>query len=134
MNQIDCIAFLPQFAGPPRSLRQGMLECTDEAEAGSRGGIMKLSDGGRSGREDAVGGGSVTRSFLLTVEAGWGERRIRLDSGLSLHGCQSVHTADGERPMVLEGPVVIDPEFSSVWAALIIFPPLLSAQNIGDIV
>lgn len=44
---------------------------------------------GGSGRKDAVGGGSVTRSFLLTVGAGWGERRIRLDSALSLPGCQS---------------------------------------------
>lgn len=42
---------------------------------------MKLSDGGRSGRGDAVGGGSVTRSFLLTVGAGRGERRTGLDSG-----------------------------------------------------
>lgn len=50
---------------------------------------MKLSDGGGSGREDAVGGGSVTRSFLLTVEAGRGERRIRQDSALSLPGCQN---------------------------------------------
>lgn len=50
---------------------------------------MKLSDGGRSGRGDAVGGGSVTRSFLLTVGAGRGERRNGLDSGPRLPGCQS---------------------------------------------
>lgn len=60
----------------------------DEAEAGWRG-VMKLRDWGGSGRKDAVGGGSVTRSFLLTVGAGRGERRIRLDSALSLPGCQS---------------------------------------------
>lgn len=101
---------------------------------GGAGGIMKLSDGGRSGREDSVGGGSVTRSFLLTVEAGQGEQRIRLDSALRLPGCQSrLMGADGEKPALLKGPVVIDPAFSSVWAALIIFLPLLSAQNIEDI-
>lgn len=44
-----------------------------------------------------------------------------------------VHMADGERPVLLKGPVVIDPAFSSVWAALIIFLTLLSVQNIGDI-
>lgn len=37
------------------------------------------------------------------------------------------------RAVLLKGPVVIDPAFSSVWAALIIFLSLLSAQNIGDI-
>lgn len=74
-----------------------MVECTDEAEAGSRGGgVMKLSDGGGSGREDAAGGGSVTRSFLLTVEASRGEQRIRLDSALRLPGCRSrLMGADG---------------------------------------
>lgn len=44
---------------------------------------------GDRGRDVALGGGSVTRSFLLTVEAGWGEGRIGLDSGLGLPGCQS---------------------------------------------
>lgn len=41
----------------------------------------------------------------------------------------AVQTADGGRPVRLGGPVVIDPAVSPVWAALIIFPPLLSAQN-----
>lgn len=48
-----------------------------------------------------------------------------------------IQTADRERPVLLKGPVAIDPAidpaFSSVWPALIIFLTLLSAQNIGDI-
>lgn len=44
-----------------------------------------------------------------------------------------VQTADGERPALLQGPVVIDPVFSSAWAPLITFLALLSAQNIGDV-
>lgn len=41
--------------------------------------------------------------------------------------------ADGERPSLLKGPVVIDPVFSSAWAPLITFLALLSAPNIGGV-
>lgn len=54
-----------------------------------RGGCNEIEGWGGSARKDAVGGGSVTRSFLLTVGAGWGEQRIRLDSALTPPGCQS---------------------------------------------
>lgn len=104
-----------------------------EAVAGSGQGV-----GGDNGIEWWRGIGqrwsSGTRSFLSTVEAGLGEQRIRLDSVLILPAVRAgVQTADGERPVLLTGPVVIDPAFSSVCSALIIFLTLLSAQSIGDI-
>lgn len=56
------------------------------------------------------------------------------ESGWTLpSACLAVRTADGERPALLQGPVVIDPVFSSAWAPLITFLALLSAQNIGDV-
>lgn len=69
----------------------------------------------------------MTRSFLLTQEAGWGEQG---EKGSALPSpClvvrPSVQTADRERRILLRGPVMIDPVFSSAWACLITFltPP-----------
>lgn len=79
--------------------------------------------------------GLVTRSFLLTWEAGWGERG---ESGLALPSpClvvrPSVQTADRERRILLRGPVVIDPVFSSAWAWLITFYTPGPEQNIRNV-
>lgn len=75
MNQIVWIAFLPR-CGQPRALsgfvgmHGGVL---DEVDAGS-GRIMELRDGGDQPGRMQGGGGLVTRSFLLTQEADWGEQ------------------------------------------------------------
>lgn len=45
----------------------------------------------------------------------------------------SVQTADRERRILLRGPVVIDPVFSSAWACLITFLTPLPEQNIRDV-
>lgn len=44
-----------------------------------------------------------------------------------------VQAADGERRILLKGPVVIDPVFSSAWTYLITFHTPLPERNIRDV-
>lgn len=76
--------------------------------------------------------GPVTRSFLLTREAGWGEQGNQaglcpLPAWLS-ERASKLQIGSGE--YCCRGPVVIDPVFSSAWACLITFLTPLSERNI----
>lgn len=78
----------------------------------------------------------MTRSFLLTQEGGWGEQgnKARLCPLLPrLVVRPSVQAADRERRILLRGPVVIDPVFSSACACLITFLTPLPEPNIRDV-
>lgn len=76
--------------------------------------------------------GPVTRSFLLTREAGWGEQGNQaglcpLPAWLS-ERASKLQIGRGE--YCCRGPVVIDPVFSSAWACLITFLTPLPERNI----
>lgn len=76
--------------------------------------------------------GPVTRSFLLTREAGWGEQGNQaglcpLPAWLS-ERASKLQIGSGE--YCCRGPVVIDPVFSSAWACLITFLTPLPERNI----
>lgn len=135
VNQTVWIAVLSQ-RGQPRA-PSGFVGThdgvPDEVDAGS-GRIMELSDG-RDQPGRMQGWELVTRSFLLTQKAGWGEQGNQAWL-CPLPACLSERASKrqiGRGQYCFRGPVVIDPLFSSAWALLItILTPLLE-QNIRDV-
>lgn len=100
----------------------------DKVHAGSRR-IMELRDGGRDGGISQEGPGDQVFSINSGGRLG---RAGESEPSPCLVVRPSVQAADRERRILLRGPVVIDPVFSSAWARLITFLTPLPEPNIRD--
>lgn len=114
----------------------GMHDGVPDVVDARSGRIMELRDGrGMKGSARRTQEGPGDQVFSIN-SGGWlggaGESDLALPSPcLVVRPC--VQTADSQRRILLTGPVVIDPVFSSAWTCLITFHTPLPERNIRDV-